>query len=330
MQRCMELALRGSGFTAPNPMVGCVVVHNNTIISEGWHEKVGENHAERAALLKLTGDPRLKESTLYVNLEPCAHHGRTPPCSDLIAEYGIKKVVYGCTDIFDAVNGKGIEKLKSNNIEVSGPVLEKECQHLNRRFLQFHAKKRPYIVLKWAISSDGFMAPLTKERTQISGHAARILLHKWRSEESAVLVGSGTLISDKPELNIRYWKGKQPLRVLFDPELKGLDNVALNTLVFNRVKSGVEGHHEYILCQENNFIASMLDTLYERKVLSILVEGGASTLQNFLSENLWDEVRIIESKDKKLDAGISGPIIDSKVDETIELAEDNVLIYYHP
>lgn len=327
MQRCLELASRGGGYAAPNPLVGSVIVHQGEIISEGWHRRAGAAHAEREAILKIAGDPRLKTSVLYVNLEPCAHYGKTPPCADLIVEHGIPKVVYGTRDPFAAVDGRGIERLLAAGVEVSGPVLEKECLFLNRRFITFHTRKRPYIILKWAQSTDGFMAPADRRRVQISGDAARVLLHKWRSEEAAVLVGAGTAVADQPQLNIRFWEGKNPLRVFLDPGLKHSHQNGENTLVMNRLKEGREGNTEYIQSTAEDMIPELLDALYRRQILSVMVEGGADTIQRFMRSGFWDEIRILKSKKMTLHEGIAAPETQGTKAESMELPDDFCEIY---
>lgn len=327
MHRCLELAGRGNGTVSPNPMVGCVIVHEGRIISEGWHKKAGEAHAEREAILQIAGDPRLAESTLYVNLEPCAHIGKTPPCADLILEHNIPCVVYGSHDPFSEVDGKGIQKLKVGNTKVIGPILKEECDERNRRFFVFHNQKRPYIILKWAESADGFMAPESGERTQISGEDARVLLHKWRSEEDAILVGSKTLLTDQPKLDVRFWKGENPLPVIFDSELKGNYQSFSNALVFNKITDDKKDGIEYVKCKNDNFILEALHVLFERNKLSVMVEGGAATLNQFISMNLWNEIRIIRSRDKLLQQGLAAPKIEGIMREKMRLKQDDVFIY---
>lgn len=326
MHRCLELALRAGKAVHPNPYVGCVIVHNKRIIAEGWHKKYGEAHAEREAILKLKDDPRLRESTLYVNLEPCAHHGKTPPCADLIVESRIKEVVFGTVDPFIEVSGKGLGKLKQGGIKVTGPVLENECRFINRRFLTQISKNRPYIILKWAQSADGYLAPENRIRTQISGEAARMLVHKWRSEEGAILVGAETAVHDKPRLTDRYWDGPNPLRVFFDSELRAEYFTDLETLIFNRKRSGTEGKIQWIKSTAENYISEALAILQSRKILSLLVEGGANTLNRFLENNLYDEIRIITSKNMKMESGIPAPVAFGRVIKEIEFPDDLVQI----
>lgn len=327
MQRCLDLASLAAGACSPNPMVGCVIVCEGQIISEGWHKKAGENHAEREAILRIAGDERLQRSTLYVNLEPCAHHGKTPPCADLIAAHGIPEVVFGCRDPFHEVDGKGIENLKSNGVFVRGPVLEESCIQLNRRFFTFHTQKRPYVILKWAETADGFMAPENRERIQISGKEAQTLLHRWRSEEDAILIGSGTMVQDKPQLNNRLWTGKSPLPIVFDALLKGDYSGFEKAWVLNRKRSEKSDGITYIQIADDNFIPAAIKACYDQNITSILVEGGASTIQHWIARNLWDEMRVIQSKKVKFTHGVLAPKVVGKLVETLELTEDRVSIY---
>jgi diaminohydroxyphosphoribosylaminopyrimidine deaminase/5-amino-6-(5-phosphoribosylamino)uracil reductase len=328
IQRCLELAQRGAGHTAPNPMVGCVVVHQNKIVAEGWHHACGMPHAEPDALGQLHDADILKECTLYVNLEPCSHQGKTPPCADLIIIKGIKRVVIGNRDSNQLVNGSGISKLLSNGVEVSTGIMEKEAYELNRRFFCYHENRRPYIILKWACTADGFMAPANRKRTQISGEAAAKLLHRWRSEESAVLIGRGTAQHDKPQLNTRLSPGKDPLRIVIDPQLQA---PALEgnqeTLVFNCVKNGSEDHVQYVLYDKNKGLSDIIATLHQRQILSVLVEGGPFTLQQFLHAGLFDEIRVIQSKNKWLHDGLKAPKVNLLPVFTEETADDTIHYY---
>lgn len=309
MARCLQLASKGAGLVSPNPMVGSVIVHEGTEIASGWHQKYGENHAERNAILSIAGDPRLKESTLYVNLEPCAHHGKTPPCADLIVASGILKVVVGCRDPFPEVNGKGIEKLRQQGIDVTVPVLEQECLHLNRRFFTRILKNRPYVILKWAQTLDGFMAPATGERYQISGAEARNRLHQWRATEDAILVGAGTLVADKPQLTVRFAEGRNPRRIFFDPQLRGTGQAPTQTTVFNRLRDAKEGLIQYVKSGAESFIPDMLQYCQTEGISSVLVEGGPETLNRFIAAGMYDEIRIFTSKSLQLQAGLKAPAL---------------------
>jgi diaminohydroxyphosphoribosylaminopyrimidine deaminase/5-amino-6-(5-phosphoribosylamino)uracil reductase len=327
MQRCIELAKRGAGTAAPNPMVGCVIVHEDRIIAEGWHRAPGEAHAERDAILKLENKELLKSSKLYVNLEPCAHTGRTPPCSHLIVEYGIPEVIYGCRDPFALVDGKGLEYLQQHGVVVRGPVLQEECEFLNRRFLHFHQNKSPYVILKWAETTNGFFAPTNGTKQQISGAAAQRMLHKWRSEEQAICVGVSTLIADQPKLNVRLWEGKSPRPIFIDPQLRGNYNSYENALVLNALENKIEGTNQFFSWGNNNVLDCFMNTIYNENLLSVLVEGGAITLQHFIDANMWSEIRIIKSREVKWEEGIQAPKIDLKPDESIALDGDTILIY---
>lgn len=302
MQRCIQLARNGLGTSSPNPLVGSIIVHNGKIIGEGWHHKAGEPHAEVMAIRSVETDELLRASTLYVNLEPCAHYGRTPPCSDLIIEKQIARVVIGSGDPFEEVNGKGVAKMRKAGIEVIENILPEESRNLNKRFFTFHRQKRPYIILKWAQSRDGF---LDKERKNletgpnwITGKEAKILVHQWRAQEDAILVGAQTALNDNPSLTVREVKGENPVRLLIDPELKVPNNHKLfngdaSTLIFNFSKSGSSGPADYIKLLENlPVIPQILEHCYTHNLTSILVEGGSFTLQKFISLNIWDEARI--------------------------------------
>lgn len=322
MSICLKLAKRSSGYTAPNPMVGCVIVHNNEIIAEGWHRGYGLPHAEVEAISKINDAGVLRNSTLYVNLEPCAHWGKTPPCADLIVEKQIPRLVIGSRDPHSIVNGKGTEKLKNAGIEVISGILENECNDLNRRFFTFHRKRRPYIILKWAETADGFIAPEDGQRRQISGHAARILLHKWRGEEQAILTGSRTAIIDKPRLDTRYYPGKNPLKLVIDPAVKA--DVMPGSVVFGN-RNELTEKQEIVLLPDNNSIAFILDELYRRNIISVMIEGGADTLQRFIDHGIFDEIRIIKSKQVQFKSGRKAPQIKLTNPEITELPED--LIY---
>ncbi len=332
MKRCLSLAQKGLGGTYPNPMVGAVVVNNGIIVGEGWHKKAGTAHAEVNAL-KGIEDTALNTSTLYVNLEPCSHHGKTPPCCDLVIAKGIKKVVVGALDPNPLVAGNGIKALQNAGIEVIVGVLEDSCKELNKRFYCFHTKKRPYIILKWAQSLDGFIAPTNDVQgavSWISDSHSRQLAHKWRAEEHAILVGRKTVEYDNPQLTTRKWKGKNPMRLLIDPKLKtdpqaAIYNGAAPTIVYNTLKTESIGAIQKVKIDGNNVIREVLQSAVEKGIQSILVEGGAATIVHFLRHNLWDECRIITST-KKWNGGIRAPqkpdgkIIEKKlVNDTLTL-----------
>ncbi len=302
MQRCLQLAQEGAGWVAPNPMVGAVLVHQDEIIGEGHHERYGQPHAEVNCIKNVVekDQAKIKDATLYVSLEPCVHFGKTPPCTNLIIENQIKKVVIGCMDPFEAVNGKGAEKLKQAGIEVIGPVLEKESIELNRRFFQFHLNQRPYIVLKWAQSADELIG-LQGEEVKISNAYTQRLVHSWRSKEAAILIGTQTAIADNPQLNNRLANGPNPLRMVIDRKLQLNETLHLlndgnPTWVFNTLKNERIAAVNYIqLPPLESLIEPILSYSYQHQVQSILVEGGAKLLQSFINQGLWDEARVIQS-----------------------------------
>ena len=336
MMRCLELAARGKGEVAPNPLVGCVIVHENKIIGEGWHKKYGEAHAEINALQstfscwgEVEALRKLKDSTLYVNLEPCAHFGKTPPCVDAILLHEIKKVVIANRDPFHQVDGKGIERLRQAGVEVLLGVLEKNALHLNRRFFTFHEKKRPYIILKWAETLNQFMALHSNQRMQISGKNARVLLHQWRSEEQAFLVGSHTYAIDKPLLDSRLWGGKNPVRMVIDPGLKsGKIFPYGNARVYNFQKQDIQEETKYIKVEPEQVIEQMLKDAYQEKIQSVVVEGGKYTLDRFMERGLYDEIRVFKSKWLKWNNGIEAPRIPQKANRIVDLGEDLLELYY--
>lgn len=314
MQRCLQLAELGAGSVAPNPMVGAVLVYENEIIGEGYHQKFGEAHAEVNCINNVVEKNRslIKKSTIYVSLEPCSHHGKTPPCTDLILEKEIKKVVIGCQDIYEMVAGKGIAKLRKAGVEVVGGILEKECLDLNKRFFVFHQKKRPYIILKWAQSVNGKIGSKGKERILISNDYTNRIVHKWRSEEAAILVGINTILKDNPSLTTRLWKGKNPVRIGIDKELK-LDpklkifNDEAPTIIYNYFKNDVDKNLRFINLVKDDFLIRVLYSLYENNIQSVLVEGGSKTLQSFIDAGLWDEARIITNNQITIEKGIDAP-----------------------
>lgn len=328
MQRCLELALQGQGFVAPNPMVGCVIVHDGRIVAEGWHRQFGAAHAERMAIEVLNNDALLRECTLYVNLEPCAHWGKTPPCADLIVEKGIPRVVIGSRDPHEVVNGQGIEKLQKAGIEVIAGVLQNDCDDMNRRFFTFHHLHRPYVILKWATTADGYMAPPDGKRTQISGHAARLLLHKWRGQESAILVGAETALRDQPLLDTRLYPGKNPLRLVLDPKLRAPNLPGDQpVLVFNLLRRGTENNVEWVKLTEEDSITLILQELYHRDVLSLMVEGGRETLLRWQDTYFFDEIRVIQSKSVVFGGGLPAPLPTLPLAESMDFPEDTVHIY---
>jgi diaminohydroxyphosphoribosylaminopyrimidine deaminase/5-amino-6-(5-phosphoribosylamino)uracil reductase len=340
MQRCLELAALGIGNVNPNPMVGAVIVHDGKIIGEGYHRQYGQAHAEvnaaNAVLSKYPdAEQLLQNSTIYVSLEPCAHYGKTPPCADLIIKHRIPKVVVGCRDPFDQVNGKGIDKLQAAGVEVISGVLEEECQWLNRRFFTRVQKKRPYVILKWAQTADGFFAPEEKKQFWITGEESRRLVHKWRGEEDAILVGKNTVAIDNPQLNTRLWPGKSPKRVVIDRRLElsndlNIYDQSVETIVFNEVKTDIEGKIKYIALEDfERFVPQyILFQLYLQDIQSVIIEGGAKTLESFIEAGLWDEARIFTGR-SILGGGIKAPAVTGSAAEESLCGADRLQILYN-
>ena len=316
MHRCIQLARNGLCGAPPNPMVGAVIVCDGKIIGEGYHAKCGEAHAEVNAIRSVKNPELLKRSTIYVSLEPCAHHGKTPPCADLIVEKQLKRVVVGCQDPFAKVNGKGIEKLRNAGIEVKVGVLEEACLELISRFVTFHAQKRPYITLKWAQSSDGFIDYKRNdgEAVKLSNDLTRMLMHKRRSEHTAILVGRRTALLDNPSLTIRDWHGKAPLRLVLDKDLSlpatlHLFDGSVPTIVFTSKEKEPYNNVEYIrLDFSTSILPQMMEVLFARNIQSLLVEGGSQLLQSFLDENCWDEI-FVEEAPFTLQDGVKAPVL---------------------
>lgn len=320
MQRCIQLAESAAGYVAPNPMVGAVLVHENRIIGEGYHQQYGGPHAEVHCINSVKEADRhlIPQSTIYVSLEPCAHFGKTPPCADLIIEKKIPHVVIGCRDPFKQVDGKGVEKLQAAGIQVTMNVLEQECKTLNKRFITFHKEHRPYIVLKWAQTANGKIAgEAGGERLLISNEFTNRLVHKWRSEEAAILVGTNTALFDDPSLTTRLWKGANPMRLVVDTNLRlpsslQLFNKQVKTIVFNSLKhEEQENLLHYQVTQDVNLVHQMANALYQLKVQSVLVEGGAQLLQSFIDEGLWDEIRVITNNEQVVANGLPAPRMQS-------------------
>ncbi|MEO6850522.1 MAG: bifunctional diaminohydroxyphosphoribosylaminopyrimidine deaminase/5-amino-6-(5-phosphoribosylamino)uracil reductase RibD [Mucilaginibacter sp.] len=340
IQRCIDIASLGLGNVSPNPMVGAVIVYDGQIIGEGYHYQYGGPHAEVNAINHVfdrfeNAAELLKKSTIYVSLEPCAHYGKTPPCADLIIKHQIPQVVIGCRDPFDQVNGKGIDKLTSAGVEVISGVLEPECQWLNRRFFTRVQKQRPYIILKWTQTHDGFFAPADKSQYWITGNESRRLVHKWRSEEDAVLIGKNTAAIDNPQLNTRYWHGRSPKRVVIDRKLDlsrdlYIFDQSVETLLFNEVNTAIEGKIKYIALEDfDNFVPQyILYQLYLQDMQSVIIEGGAHTLNTFIEAGLWDEARIFTGE-AVLGLGIKAPLITGVTGEEFSSGKDRLEILYN-
>ncbi|MGV3630893.1 MAG: bifunctional diaminohydroxyphosphoribosylaminopyrimidine deaminase/5-amino-6-(5-phosphoribosylamino)uracil reductase RibD [Bacteroidota bacterium] len=334
MRRCIELAQLGAGHVAPNPMVGSVIVYRDRIIGEGFHRNYGEAHAEVNAINSVKDSSLLPESTIYVSLEPCTHHGKTPPCTDLILEKKIGKVVIGCRDSFEAVDGKGIRKLQQNGVEVIVGVLESECRKLNKRFFTFHEKKRPYVILKWAQTQDGYIdRPRSGNDTGVnwvSSTETQSLVHHWRSHEQSILAGRKTIENDNPSLTVREVSGKNPLRIIIDSQLQlpaesTIFKDGLKTLVFNRIRHEIKDNITYYKLEAID-TQHILDALYQLNIQSVFVEGGSRTLQYFLVNHAWDEARIIVGKNT-FKEGVKAPVMQG-VPRFHEKFSDDEIYYY--
>jgi diaminohydroxyphosphoribosylaminopyrimidine deaminase / 5-amino-6-(5-phosphoribosylamino)uracil reductase len=317
MHRCLELAKEGAGYVAPNPMVGAVLVYENRIIGEGFHRVYGKEHAEVNCIHSVKKEDRalIPRSTMYVSLEPCAHHGKTPPCADMIIKEKIPAVVIGCRDPFKKVDGKGIEKLQAAGVQVTTGILEQESLTLNKRFISFHTMHRPYIILKWAQTANGKITERNVSRLLISNEYTNRLVHKWRSEEAAILVGTNTALTDDPQLTNRLWKGPTPIRMVVDKELRlpstlRLFDKQVMTIVFNTVK-----HEEqenllfYKIDRDVNLVNQLILALYQLNIQSVLIEGGARLLQSFIDEEAWDEARIITNSELLVKNGLPAPVL---------------------
>mgnify|MGYP005751110225 CR=1 FL=1 len=333
MQRALELARLGSGYTSPNPMVGCVIVHEGQIIGEGWHQKYGGPHAEVNAVAAVEDKSLLPKCTVYVTLEPCSHFGKTPPCADLLISHGVKSVVICNTDPNPLVAGRGIKKLFDAGAQVKVGVLEEQGLEVNKRFFTFHSQKRPFILLKWAESADGFIAGANFRQEQISGKLAQRLVHKWRSEEQAIMVGKHTALHDNPRLNTRLWSGKNPLRVVVDRQLQLPQHLHIfdktqPTVVYNLVKQEEHENLHFVQLQEREpLLHQIMQDLHRRNVLSVMVEGGTFLLESLLQTNLWDEAVVFKSRHRILEAGIRAPRIEAQLQSIQTLGPDQLLHY---
>lgn len=342
MQRCLELAELGRANVAPNPMVGAVLVFEDRIIGEGYHQQYGKAHAEVNCIASVAQADQdlISKSTMYVSLEPCAHFGKTPPCTDLIIKHQIPKVVVGSRDPFKEVDGKGIEKMKAASIEVEVGILENECRDLNKRFFTFHTKQRPYIILKWVQTADQQIAAGKKERLLISNEYSNRMVHKWRSEEAAILIGTNTALLDNPELTTRLWPGHSPVRLVLDMNLRlpvnlKVFNKKVPTVIFNLIREDKEDNLQYYrLNKDENIIHQLMGTLYKLNIQSVLVEGGARLLQSFIDEGVWDEARVITNQQLKLNGegknndGLAAPSLKNTIQgEVVKLHGDIVEIF---
>ncbi len=336
MQRALELAKLGTGYVSPNPRVGCVIVHENRIIGEGWHKAFGSAHAEVNAINSVENESLLEESCLYVTLEPCGHTGKTPPCADLLISKRIKKIVVAIKDPNPLVAGRGIQKLRSAGIEVMIGVLLEEAEELNKRFFTSVEKQRPFIILKWAQTNDGFIAPLNRDRKWITNEYSRQLVHKWRTEEDAVMIGGETALYDNPVLNVRDYVGRNPVRIIIDRKQKlspdlNVFNGQQKTISYNLSKDGVHERVIFVKISEEHFLADVISDLTRKGIQSIIIEGGAKLHNLFIAANLWDEARIFYSP-IQFENGIEAPIVKGKIisrqkikDDFLEIRRNNTI-----
>ena len=338
MHRSIELATLGGGYVAPNPMVGAVLVHNGQIIGEGYHKLYGGPHAEVNCIASVSEKSRhlIPDSAIYVSLEPCAHYGKTPPCADLIIREKINKVFVGTRDPFAEVNGKGIEKLLAAGTEVTAGILENECKDLNRRFFTFHTKHRPYIILKWAQTADHKIGNAGNNRLMITNEFTNRIVHKWRSEEAAIMAGTNTVMLDDPQLTNRLWNGSHPVRVIVDMDLRLPSSLhvfdgTVKTIVFNALKHEENEHLVYYqVTRDVNLVHQVLNGLYQMKILSVMIEGGAKLIQSFIDEGLWDEARVITNGLLVLNHGVAAPILTDALIRTEEFSGEDQIKTYIP
>ncbi|MFT4032735.1 MAG: bifunctional diaminohydroxyphosphoribosylaminopyrimidine deaminase/5-amino-6-(5-phosphoribosylamino)uracil reductase RibD [Siphonobacter sp.] len=333
MQRALQLAQLGMGQVAPNPMVGCVIVHDNQIIGEGWHQRYGQAHAEVVALNSVTERHLLPKATVYVTLEPCSHYGKTPPCADRLIQEKVKRIVVCNDDPNPLVAGKGFQKLRDAGIEVVRGILANQGRFINRRFFTYFEQNRPYVILKWAETADGFLAAPDYLPIQISNALSKRLVHKWRSEEAAIWVGTNTARQDNPHLNVRLWQGRNPLRVVLDRQLSLPNSLHLfddsqPTLIFNTREEKQVGATNYVIPAEWA-ITGFLETLRKCSLQSVLVEGGTRLLESFLEAGMWDEIRLFRSP-KRIHAGITAPRFEATLISTDYLLADELTIWSNP
>ena len=331
MQRCIDLARIGEGNVAPNPMVGAVIVCDGKVIGEGYHQCFGEAHAEVNAVNSVVDKSVLSNSTIYVSLEPCAHFGKTPPCADLLVKCNFKRVVIGCSDSFEKVSGKGVQKIKDAGIECEIGVLEKECKELNKRFFTFHEKKRPYVILKWAQTNDGFIDKIRDQSLDgvnwISSPETKVLVHKWRSQEQSILVGKNTVLFDNPTLTVREISGNNPIRIVLDSDcsLNGALNVfnsEARTIVLNLLKNETVDNIEWLQISTMN-IETVLETLHNLNIQSVFIEGGALILQSFIDSNCWDEARVIIGE-SIFEIGLKAPTLNKLPSTSFNFSKDKI------
>jgi diaminohydroxyphosphoribosylaminopyrimidine deaminase/5-amino-6-(5-phosphoribosylamino)uracil reductase len=332
MQRALDLAERGKGAVRPNPLVGCVLVHEGKIIGEGYHAQYGGPHAEVNAIASVTDPKLLADATAYVSLEPCSHWGKTPPCANLLIEKGIKSVVVATLDPNPLVAGKGVQLLEAAGIRVQVGLLEQEARWQNRRFFCQQEKHRPYLILKWAQTQDGFIARENFDSKWISCSQSRQLVHQWRAEEQSILVGKNTALHDNPQLNVRDWTGSDPIRVVLDSKLElpaelHLFDQQIPTLCYNTLKSETLPNLEWVKLPELSPEALLAD-LHARQIQSVLIEGGSQTIHQFLAAALWDEARVFTAP-IEFERGIAAPQLTQAPSESHAIGEDQLDIYYH-
>lgn len=334
MRRAIELAYLGLGKVSPNPMVGCVIVRDGKIIGEGWHQEYGGPHAEVNAINSITDRGNIHGSDVYVSLEPCSHYGKTPPCSELLADLAVKNVFISNLDLNPVVKGNGIKKLQEASINVVIDICEQEGEILNKRFFTYHSKKRPYIILKWAQTIDRFIARKNFDSKWISNEFSRQLVHKWRAEEDAVMVGTNTGIYDNPRLDVRDWSGevKQPVRLVVDPDLRippghSLLDSSQVTLIYNYNKTASIKNTQWIKTGKQKFLEEIVSDLYKKEIQSVMVEGGAQLINSFIVKSLWDEARIFIS-DKTFGDGIKAPdLYQAKLEGKRKIFNDELLVF---
>ncbi|MEO9965347.1 MAG: bifunctional diaminohydroxyphosphoribosylaminopyrimidine deaminase/5-amino-6-(5-phosphoribosylamino)uracil reductase RibD [Reichenbachiella sp.] len=333
MQRALELASQGLASASPNPMVGCVIVHNDKIIGEGWHQKYGEAHAEVNAIEQVRNKALLREATAYVTLEPCSHFGKTPPCADLLIKHRIKRVIVANKDSFPLVDGGGIKKLEAAGISVEVGVLSEEGRKLNKRFFTRVERKRPYVILKWAQTQDGFIARENFDSKWISNEKSRKLVHKWRSEEDAIWVGTNTAKYDNPSLNVRDWRGSDPIRIVIDKQLSldkklHLFDQEVATICYNLKTNSKEENLEFVKLEDKNLLDEIFFDLRQRGIQSVLVEGGAFLIQSLIDNNYWDEARVFTG-DTRFEKGIKAPELALAPSAEEEIEGDQLLTYHN-
>ena len=331
MTRVLQLAEQGRGLVSPNPMVGCVIVKDGRIIGEGYHKKYGGSHAEVEAISAVENKSWLEGADLYVNLEPCAHHGKTPPCADLIIQFPFHRVIIANTDVNPLVAGKGVKKIRSAGIEVVENILSEKARELNKRFFTFMEKQRPFVLLKWAQTKDGFIARKDYTSKWISNSMSRKIVHKWRSEEDSVMVGTNTVLYDNPRLNVREWEGRNPMRIFLDKELKIKKDVFLldgsqPTICYNFAKTESNLNLDFVKISEEHLLVDILNDLYKRNIQSIMVEGGKVLLEAFIQAGLWDEIRVFKAK-ASFKEGLAAPSFTGHLMDIRQIEDDELQIY---